>query len=133
MAYATAADVAALLARELDAAETALVERRLAQVERLILRRVPDLAGQIEAGQIDQDDVRDIEAEAVYRVVRNPEGIRSENDGQYSYQLSAEVADNTLRITSDEWAVLGVVVGKMFSIVPNLPAPVRGSAFGTGG
>jgi hypothetical protein len=28
MAYATAADVAALLAKELDAAETALVERR---------------------------------------------------------------------------------------------------------
>lgn len=45
MAYANAADVAALLARELNTAETALVERRQAQVERMILRRIPDLAG----------------------------------------------------------------------------------------
>lgn len=41
MTYATALDVAALLARELEAPDTALVERRLAQVERMILRRIP--------------------------------------------------------------------------------------------
>uniref|UniRef100_A0AB39U280 Head-to-tail adaptor n=1 Tax=Mycolicibacterium phage Alyssa1 TaxID=3240801 RepID=A0AB39U280_9CAUD len=99
MTYATAADIAALLARELDSAETTLAERRLAQVERMILRRVPDLADQITAGTIDQADVVDVEAEAVYRVLRNPEGLYSEQDGQYGYQLSREAADNSLRIT----------------------------------
>jgi hypothetical protein len=118
MTYAQASDVAALLARELDAAETALVERRLAQVERMIIRRIPDLAGQTEAGQLDSDDVRDIEAEAVYRVIRNPEGLRSEGDGSYQYQLSAEAADNRLRILPEEWKTLGLTTSRMFVIGP---------------
>ncbi|MCV7217143.1 hypothetical protein H7J51_17880 [Mycobacterium crocinum] len=120
MTYATAADVAALLARELDAAETALAERRLAQVERMIERRIPDIAGRIAAGDIAQADVIDIEAEAVYRVLRNPEGLYSEQDGQYGYQLSREAADNSLRVTNEEWSVLGVRVGKMFQITPRI-------------
>lgn len=118
MTYASAADVAALLARELDTAETALVERRLKQVERMILRRIPDLAGQITDGTIDQDDVVDIEAEAVLRVVRNPDGVYMESDGSYTYTKSAEAADNRLRILPEEWELLGVRVGKMFAIVP---------------
>lgn len=133
MALAIASDVAALLARELDTLETALVDRRLAQVERMILRRVPDLAGQIAAGQIDQDDVTDIEAEAVYRVVRNPDGLASETDGNYHYQLSREAADNTLRITAEEWKLLGIKPSRMFQIVPNLVAPVGYPSFDTGG
>lgn len=118
MAYATAADVAALLARELTTEEMALAERRLQQVERLILRRIPDLAEQIEAEHLDQADVTDIEAEAVYRVMRNPDGLYSEQDGQYSYQLSREAADNSLRITTEEWLTLGVRPSRMFSITP---------------
>lgn len=83
MAYASAADMAALLVRELETAETALVERRLAQVERMTLRRIPYLAGRTEAGEIDAQDVIDIEAEAVLRVVRHPDGLYSEQDGSY--------------------------------------------------
>lgn len=124
MTYAQASDVSALLARELTTEETALVERRLEQVERMILRRIPDLADKIAADEIDEADVIDIEAEAVYRVVRNPEGIYSENDGTYGYQLSREAADNSLRITADEWQVLGVRAGRMFTIAP----AVRGAA-----
>ncbi|MEH3141771.1 MAG: Gp19/Gp15/Gp42 family protein [Mycobacterium kyogaense] len=112
MTYANADDVAALLARDLDAAETALVERRLDQVERMILRRIPDLVGQTEAGQIDPDDVRDVGAEAVYRVVRNPDGVYSESDRNYTYTKSAAAADNSLRITPEEWQTLGVRVGR---------------------
>lgn len=109
MTYATAADVAALLARELDTLETALVGRRLAQVERMILRRIPDLVAQIDAGDLDAEDVTDIEAEAVYRVVLHGDGIVSETDGNFSYQKS-QSADGTLRLTTEEWAVLGVTV-----------------------
>lgn len=39
----------------------------------------------------------DIEAEAVLRVIRNPEGLFSEQDGSYGYQLSRTAADNRLR------------------------------------
>lgn len=120
MAYAEASDVAELLARELLTEETALVERRLEQVERMILRRIPDLAAKIAADEIDQDDVIDIEAEAVLRLVRNPEGYSSESDGTYSYQFNRETASGRLEILPSEWELLGVRMGKMFSIVPNV-------------
>ena len=122
MTYATAADVAALWAKELEPPETAQIERRLAQVERMIVRRIPDLADRIEAGDLDADDVRDIEAEAVLRVVRNPDGLHSEQDGSYGYQLSREAADSSLRILPDEWLTLGIRPSKMFGIAPRLGA-----------
>jgi uncharacterized protein YcaQ len=132
-AYATAADVQAISGRTLDTAETALVERRLAQVERMILRRIPDLAEQIEAEDLDVADVIDIEAEAVWRVIRNPEGLYSEQDGSYGYQLSREAADNSLRITADEWQTLGIRPSRMFQIVPIRVAPQGITPFNQGG
>lgn len=120
MTYASAADVAALLARELTVEETALVNRRLEQVERMIKRRIPDLDTLVAGGDLDEDDVVDTEAEAVLRVVRNPDGIASETDGTYTYVRSRDSADNSLRILPEEWAALGVRVGRMFQIVPQL-------------
>jgi hypothetical protein len=123
MALATASDVQAVSGRTLSTEETALVNRRLEQVERMIVRRIPDLLEQIDAGALDGADVVDIEAEAVLRVVRNPDGLYSENDGQYGYQLSREAADNSLRILPEEWQTLGIRPSKMFSITPNLVMP----------
>lgn len=102
-AYATAEDVQAVAGRTLSTEEVALVERRLAQVERKILRRIPDLADQIDSGNIDQADVVDIEAEAVLRLIRNPEGYASESDGTYSYQFNRETASGKLEILAEEW------------------------------
>lgn len=133
MTYATASDVQTLLARELTTEETVLVDRRLAQVERMILRRIPDLVAQIDAGDLDAEDLTDIEAEAVLRVVRNPDGLASETDGNYGYVKSADAADNSLRITAEEWQRLGIKPSRMYSIVPNLVARVGSSSFGTGG
>jgi Gp19/Gp15/Gp42-like protein len=133
VSLATASDVQAVLGRVLTTEETALVERRLAQVERMILRRIPDLDVKVTAGDLDEADVIDIEAEAVLRVIRNPEGLYSEQDGQYGYQLNREAADNSLRILPEEWLTLGIRPSKMFSIVPNLVAPQSGSSFWAGG
>lgn len=126
MAYATASDVQALAARELSVEESALADRRLEQVERLIKRRIPDLDTQVNAGDIDEDDLIDIEAEAVWRVLRNPEGLFMEMDGNYQYQRSRESADGSLRILPAEWQTLGVRVGSMFCIDP-LPVMRRGA------
>ena len=123
MAYASYEDVAELLARELTDEERALAERRLEQVERMIVRRIPDLMAQVSGGDIAEDDVIEVEAEAVYRVMRNPEGLSMESDGNYSYQRSREASDNSLRILSGEWSVLGVRVGRMFAIAPNIVMP----------
>ena len=117
-AYATAADVQAVLGRTLDTAETALVERRLEQVERKILRRIPDLLEQIADGDLDEADVIDIEAEAVLRLIRTPEGYLSEGDGTYSYQFNRETASGKLEILAEEWERLGIKPSRMFQISP---------------
>ena len=117
--YATAADVAALWARELSDEETAMVTRRLEQVERMILRRVPDLADQIADETIDLADVVDIEAEAVLRLIRNPEGYASESDGNYSYTFDRNAASGKLEVLPEEWKLLGINTATgMFVIAP---------------
>lgn len=42
----------------------------------------------------------------VLRVLRNPEGIKDENDGTYSYGLQATVASGNFWLTKDEKAIL---------------------------
>lgn len=86
-------------------------------VEPMILRRIPVFAP-VDAGDVDEDDVVDFEAEAVLREVRNPDGLLSEQDGAYGYQLSLEAADSSLRTTAEEWQTLGIRPSKMFSLVP---------------
>ncbi|KUI36197.1 Gp19/Gp15/Gp42 family protein [Mycobacterium sp. GA-2829] len=133
MTYAKAADVRAVLGRAMTPEETALVERRLAQVERMIVRRIPDLADQIDSGDLDEADVIDIEAEAVLRLLRNPEGYASESDGTYSYQFNRETAPGRLEIFAEEWERLGIKPSRMFSITPNIIAPKRYTSIHTGG
>lgn len=134
MTYAAAADVTTLWAKEPEPEVISLIERRLEQVERMIKRRIPDLAVRITAGDIDEADVVDIEADAVLRVVRNPDGYLSETDGGYTYQLQSDLSSGKLTITDEEWAILGIKpAARMTVIVPNLVAPVRGSSFAAGG
>lgn len=125
MTYAQASDVTTLWAKEPEPEVMALIERRLEQVERMIIRRIPDLADRITAGSIDQADVVDIEADAVLRVVRNPEGYLSETDGGYTYQLQSDLSSGKLTITDEEWEILGAnSVSRMSVIVPNLVMPL---------
>ena len=133
MAYATAAVVQTVFGKELSTEETALVERRLSQVEGMITRRIPDLAAQIDAGDLDEADVLDIEAEAVLRVIRNPEGYLSEDDGTYQYQFSREAASGKLEILPHEWELLGVKPSRIVPVVPNLVVPAPVSSFWRGG
>lgn len=121
MVYATATDVQTSLGRELDAAEVDMVNRRLAQAERLILKRIPDLAEKIADGDLDLDDVIDVEAEAVLRLVRNPEGYVAEGDGQYNYRINPDDKPGQLHITDDEWQALGARPrGRMFALCPTV-------------
>lgn len=109
MPYATADDVRIRWGRaELTPEEESLVSLRLAEVERMIRRRIPDLDIRITDGKIDAEDVAQIEADAVLRLVRNPEGYLSETDGNYTYMLQQGRLSGRLYIEPDEWAVLGL-------------------------
>ena len=120
MTYAAATDVQTVLGRTLTPEETLMVDRRLSQVERQILRRIPDLAEQIEDGEIDADDVIQVEADAVLRVVKNPDGLFSETDGNYSYMFDRNAASGRLEILPDEWRLLGIRPSRMFTISPSI-------------
>lgn len=124
MAYATASDVATRWARMPSPEEIDLINVRLADVERMIRRRVPDLDAQVTATSIDIADVKQVEADAVLRLVRNPDGYLSESDGNYTYMLRSDLAAGKLVILPEEWELLGVVRSRIAFIDPN---PVLGT------
>jgi len=118
MAYATANDVTVRWAREASEQEIALINVRLDDVERMIKRRIPDLES------VDSEDLIQVEADAVLRLVRNPEGYLSETDGNYTYMLQSDLSTGRLEILPEEWEILGLRSTGMFIIVPN---PVVGT------
>lgn len=120
MSYATVDDVAVRWSRDLSCEEKRLVQVRLDDVERLIRRRIPNLDDRLTAGLVDVEDVVQVEADAVLRLARNPEGYVSETDGNYTYTLSKDLATGRLTITSDEWATLGVYRNRMTTLVPSV-------------
>jgi len=123
MAYATVPDVQSRLERELEPDEATLVEARLGDAERLILARIPDLDQKIIDGQIDIDAVKQVEADAVIRLVRNPAGYVQESDGSYTYMLSREAALGRLTILPEEWHLLGYGRRKVFTIALSMEMP----------
>ena len=124
MAYATAADVVTLWAKEPEPEVMTLIERRLEQVERMIRRRIPLLDAKVAASETFEADLIDIEADAVLRLVRNPEGYLSETDGTYTYQLQSDLSSGRLEILDDEWVILGVNrLSRMSVIAPNIVMP----------
>ena len=116
--YATVADVEARWGREASDAEAALIDLRIADVERMILHRIPDLDLQVVEGRIFREDVIQVEAEVVLRLMRNPQGFISETDGDYSYQLAKELSTGRLDILDEEWAALGFRRSRMSILVP---------------
>lgn len=122
MTYATANDVAVRWARTPTVEEAALIDVRLADVERIIRKRIPDLDTLIAAGTIDVADVVQVESDVVLRLIRNPDGFVSETDGNYTYQFSQNTSAARLEIFPEEWALLGVTAGSMFMLVPNFEA-----------
>lgn len=125
MAYASVEDVEARLGRDLEASESQIVTTRLNDIELMIRHRVPDLDTKVATGVIDPALVVMVECDAILRLVRNPDGFTAETDGNYSYQISKEVASGKLDILPAEWALLGVRNGA-FTIRPSL-APLYGN------
>lgn len=119
MAYAQPEDVESRLGRPLTTEEATQTPVLLSDVELLIRSRIPDLDALVESGAILEGLVVMIEANAVVRVLRNPEGFRQEQEGDYMYTRAAATASGALTITDDEWRLLGVSAGA-FTIAPYL-------------
>lgn len=131
MPYAGASDVTdrwGKAAADLDPEITTLITTRLADAERMINRlfkkQSTTLAAEIASSNVDQDDVVQIEAEAVLRLVRNPDGYQSETDGEYTYMLRSDLASGTLELLPGDREILGLKQAGMFIIEANPVMPV---------
>ena len=121
MAYATFEDVEVRFFRELAPEERPLVEARLEDAERKIRARIPDLDDRAALDPNFLATVVAVTADAVIRLVRNPEGYVQETDGNYTYMLAQEGAAGVLTILPEEWADLGVRKKvSVFHVAPRL-------------
>lgn|SRR5690606_1766994 len=119
MAYADVDDVKNRFHRELEPQEIVVVGTRLEDAERHLRRRIKDLDERVVNGSLDEGDVAMVEAEMVLRLMRNPEGLQQETDGNYSYSLAQRVASGVLEVLDSEWELLGV--GARIGVVSTLP------------
>ncbi len=101
------ADVETSLLRDLTEREAQYVQAWLDRAERLILARIPDLAVRVQSNAAYGSIVSGVEGEMVARVFRNPEGVRQEDEGNYSIRLDAAVASGILMVSPTEWESLG--------------------------
>lgn len=107
MAYATITDVSTRLGRPIaDPSEVAQVEAWIGDVESLIIARLPGLPAAVIAGMPTAATVAMVEANAVIRKIRNPDGKVSETIDDYTYRLGGDARRSDLFLTEDEWALL---------------------------
>lgn len=111
MTYAQPSDVSARLGRPLTTDETTQVAALLGDAEILIKSRIPDLDDKVAAGSPTESTVIMVEASAVARLVRNPDGYTAEGDGSYSYQINWRLSTGQLEISDREWSLLGYSAG----------------------
>lgn len=111
MAYATVDDVQARLGRPLTSEERELAVTLLDDVEAMLRARIPDLDERVEVNENYRALVVMVEANAVLRVLKNPEGYRQESEGNYSYSLNVAAAAGYLLVLDWEWRMLGASRG----------------------
>ena len=122
MALAEQSDVETRLGRPLtDGPEIGLVLQLLADVEGMLLARIPTLLTRA----ADEDDyaarVTAVEAAAVVRVLRNPDGYRTEATGPFSTTYDTRAAAGFLTVLAEEWRTLGE--SSAWTIAPSLSMP----------
>lgn len=84
-------------------------QEKIDEAVRLLFRKIPTIQSRIASGALDPLFVRDKVLGAVMRVLRDPEGIQSETEGNYSYKRNPIVASGNIWYTKEELADLGVV------------------------
>lgn len=105
-ALATADDVRDRLGRALTDSEAVSAGAYLSQASALVRHRFPTVDARITAGDLSAELVAGVVADAVVRVLRNPEGKVSEGVDDYSYRRSDATATGSLYLSAEEIALL---------------------------
>jgi hypothetical protein len=97
-------------------------QEKVDEAVRLLLRKGPNLIARMAAynpatgAGIDPAFVKDKVMGSVMRVLRDPEGLKSETEGNYSYERNPIVASGNIWFTKEELADLGI--GAAVSHIP---------------
>lgn len=119
MALATRQDVEARLGRTVtDDAELVLVAQLLEDVEGKLTARLPAILVRSATDLPYRARVVAVEAAAVTRVLRNPDGYRTEQSGPFSYTVDTRAAAGFLTILDEEWRDLGYRGASSVDTVP---------------
>jgi hypothetical protein len=118
MALAAITDVEARLGRTVTDEELVLVATLLGDAESMLLTKLPAALTRAATDLPYRATVVAVEAMAVVRVLRNPEGYRFEQTGPFSYSLDSRAAAGFLTILDTEWAQLGHSAGFSIDTVP---------------
>jgi hypothetical protein len=92
---------------ELDPERDAYYDRKLDQAVRLLFNTCASLKRRMDAGEVDVDSIKDVVFDAVYRVLRNPLGIKKEGEGDYDYEVSPTVASGDVWFTDKDYKSIG--------------------------
>lgn len=103
---ATFLDVEDRLLRPLTDSETTAAVVLLEQASALVRLRLPSIDERVALDDSLQVVTRGVVAEAVARVLRNPDGKVQESIDDYSYRRSDGVAEGALYLRDEEWAQL---------------------------
>lgn len=104
--------------------EQNLASARLADAATILEAEFPDINDRVTAGTLSGQAVIMVHADMVVRVVRNPEGIIQEVDGNYSRTLaSASVYAGGLTLLPYERRLLSGARARLGSFRPTLEIP----------
>lgn len=96
----------------IEVSEVAWVERVTDKAARELLGLIPNLPARIDSGKVDKDLVKDKVIDAVLRVVRNPQGIDTEGEGDYNIKLRNTVASGDVWYQEKDLLQLGWISPK---------------------
>ena len=125
MALATLTDVGNRLGRDLTDSETRRATALLDDATDIICQAFPQYL------TIPTRRATSVCAEMVARVLRNPNGLRSETIDDYSYTVDSALSAGELYMTENEEASLRPVRTSSFSITPGAPV-IPDSAYPVG-
>ena len=105
--YASVDDVRLRYEAPIPEAQIEFVEQKLNDAEMILASRIGDIAAQITAATISVTAVRFVLCNMVMRVLRNPQGMRTQMAGPFSYTADREIAAGRLYVSREDFRLLG--------------------------
>lgn len=111
--------------RPLTDAETTTASFLLGDAWEIVTSRVPTVDARLADASLSEGLVVQVVSAMVIRVLRNPEGKRSEQIDDYAYTRDASVAGGGLYLSEEEERLLlpATLSAKAFTVTPTWEAP----------